>query len=221
MDNPIQELYGKTELPKLEKKKTALLCIDIQYHDASPGFGFFSNTKEDDPRYKYYFQRLKNKVFPNVNKLQELFRNKGMEVIHARIESLTQDGRDRSLEHKRIGCHVPKGSKAADFIPEVAPKGDEIILSKTGSGVFNCTNLDYVLKNLGIDKLVTVGVLTNECIETATRDGADKSYTMYLVEDCMAAFTEDLHKSTLRVLNGVYGFVTDTETIEKLVESIN
>ncbi len=215
MENNAEKLYDKFEEEKFDKEKTALLCIDIQYHDASPGYGFFKNISRDNKEYKYYFDRLEEKVFPNVKKLQSIFREKESEIIHIRIESLTKDGRERSLEHKRIGCLVPKGSKAAEFISQVKPKGDEIIISKTASGVFNSTNIDYILKNLNVDKLVIVGVLTNECIETAVRDAADKSYSVYLVEDGTAAFNEDLHRSSLRTLDGVYCRVVKSEDIFK------
>ncbi len=221
MENNAEKLYDKFEEEKFDKEKIALLCIDIQYHDASPGYGFFKNISRDNEEYKYYFDRLEEKVFPNVKKLQSIFREKESEIIHIRIESLTKDGRERSLEHKRIGCLVPKGSKAAEFIPQVKPKGDEIIISKTASGVFNSTNIDYILKNLNVDKLVIVGVLTNECIETAVRDAADKSYSVYLVEDGTAAFNEDLHRSSLRTLDGVYCTVVKTENlINKINEDI-
>ncbi len=216
MENPVNDLYQGQNIPKLEKKRVGLLCIDIQYHDAAPDFGFFKGTKRDD--FKYYFDRLDDVVFPTVKKLQTLFRENNLEVIHVRIESLTADGRDRSLEHKRIGCHVPKGSKAAEIMPQVAPVEGEIVLSKTASGVFNSTNIDYILRNMGIDQLVIVGVLTNECIETAVRDGADKGYTMYMVNEGMAAMTEELHNSTLKVLNGVYGYSVSYEDIEKMIK---
>lgn len=216
MENPIENLYEGQEVPKLDKKRVGLLCIDIQYHDAAPGFGFFKDTPRDD--HKYYFDRLDDKVFPSVARLQKLFREEGLEVIHVRIESLTADGRDRSLEHKRIGCHVPKGSKAAEIMPQVAPVEDEIVISKTASGVFNSTNIDYILRNLGIDQLVVVGVLTNECIETAVRDGADKGYTMYMIEEGMAAFNETLHNNSLKVLNGVYGYLVAEEDMIKMIK---
>lgn len=217
MENNIEGLYDKFGDENLEKEKIALLCIDMQYHDASPGYGFFKNIERDDEEYAYYFQRLENKVFPNVKELQTIIRDKGSEIIHVRIEALTQDGRERSLEHKRIGCLVPKGSKTAQFIPEVKPIKDEIILSKTASGVFNSTNIDYILKNLGVTQLIITGVLTNECIETAVRDAADKSYSVYLIDDGTAAFNEHLHQNTLKTLDGVYCKVINTEDMIKKI----
>ena len=138
----------------IRKGNIALLCIDLQYLDAARGYGVFTN--ETDPKvpsqsYDYYFDMLEATVLPNVNRLQELFRNHNLEVIHVRIQSLTQDGRDRSMAHKRLDLHAAPGSQEAEFLPEVAPHGDEMIINKTSSGVFASSNLYYVLKNLQID----------------------------------------------------------------------
>lgn len=41
MNNPIKDLYEGQTIPLVDKERVALLCVDIQYHDAAPGFGFF------------------------------------------------------------------------------------------------------------------------------------------------------------------------------------
>lgn len=218
MDNPANDLYQGQALPIFLPNEVALLCIDLQYHDAAPGFGFFKDTPIEAPEFSYYFNRLNQQVFPNVRRLQDALRSQKQEVIHARIEALTQDGRDRGSAHKRIGCLVPKGSKAAEFMPEVAPKGDEIIVSKTASGVFNSTNIEYVLNNLGIKQLIVVGVLTNECVDTTVRDAADRGFTAVVVEDATAAFTEQLHQASLTSLHGAYATVASTDAV---IENLN
>ncbi|MGP4076600.1 cysteine hydrolase family protein [Halobacillus sp. K22] len=214
MRNPSQTLYEDYKSNPLIEGKVALLCIDLQYYDAAPGYGFFQDVSHEDQEYAYYFNRLEDQVFPTVKKLQKIFREQEQEVIHVKIESMTNDGRDRSLEHQRIGCFVEKGSKEAEFIEEVAPLENEIIITKTASGVFNSTNIDYVLRNLGIEQLVVVGVLTNECVETTVRDGADKGYQMYVPEEGVAALTEELNHHSLEVLDGVYADVMSYETVK-------
>jgi len=57
-------------------------------------------------------------------------------VLYTVIENLTRDGRDRSLDYKISGFHVPKGSWDARVIDEIAPGEDEIVLPKTSSSVF-------------------------------------------------------------------------------------
>nr|WP_287286430.1 isochorismatase family protein [Mesorhizobium sp.] len=76
-------------------------------------------------------------------------RSRGVEIMYTVIEALTKDGRDRSLDHKLSNILVPKGSRVAAVMDDVAPAADDIVLPKTSSGVFNSTNIDYVLRNLG------------------------------------------------------------------------
>ncbi|TIM59217.1 MAG: cysteine hydrolase, partial [Mesorhizobium sp.] len=61
-------------------------------------------------------------------------------------------------------------------VPSLAPVGDEIMLPKTSSGVFNSTNIDYVMKNLGVRYLIVAGIMTDQCVDMAVRDAADRGY---------------------------------------------
>lgn len=222
LKDPIKGLYGEGQFPELKVYSCALLCIDLQYSDAARGFGLFSEERisEDKKSFAYYFDRVENIVVPNVKRLQEKARELGMEVIHVRIMSLTRDGRDRSLEHKRIGLHVPPGSKDAEFLPELAPQGDEIVLSKTASGVFNSTQIEYLLRNLGISQLIITGVVTNECVETAVRDAGDRSFEVFVPEDGVAALSEEIHQASLGSMHQTYGVVTSTEVLLAKLEGV-
>ncbi|HDQ15419.1 MAG TPA: cysteine hydrolase [Sediminispirochaeta sp.] len=215
LQDPIKRLYGKEAFPEIKISNCALLCIDLQYSDAARGFGLFTEESivENPSTFGYYFDRLENIVVPNIRKLQDQARALEMEVIHVRIMSLTRDGRDRSLEHKRIGVHVIPGSKESDFLPQVSPQGDEIVLSKTSSGVFNSTAIEYVLRNLDITQLIITGVVTNECVETAVRDAGDRGFEVLVPEDGVAALSEDIHQASLASMHLTYGLVTDTATI--------
>lgn len=196
------------------RERTALLCIDMQYLDAAPGHGVFANATQSgvpDDFQRYYFNRLERIVLPNVRRLQDCFRENGLEVIHIRIQSLTRDGRDRSPSHKRLALLAAPGSKEAEFLPEVAPLGDEIILNKTASGVFNSTNLYYVLNNMQIDSLYITGVYTDECVSTTVRDASDLGFFVTMVEDGCATVTERLHEFTVATLKDRYARMVKTE----------
>jgi len=211
--DPLQHAYRKwlTEnravQESLEKHNTALLVIDLQYLDAAEGFGVFAdaaNSGVPKEAQEYYFKRLHHIVLPNVRRLQDTFRDLKLEVIHTRIQSLTRDGRDRSPGHKRLKLHAPPGSKEAEFLPEIAPKGDELIINKTASGVFNATNLEYILRNMGITGLFVCGVYTNECVSTTVRDASDRGFYTTLINDGCATVTPELHNATIRTLKDRY-----------------
>ncbi len=211
-----KHLYKPEEIPEIKKNKIALLCVDLQYACGAPGYGTCSSVDKEGwekTEFAYYFNRLKNIVLPNVKNLQTKFRNNQMEVIHLHIESLTNDGRDRSLEHKKLGIFNKPGSKEAQILPEVKPIDDEINISKTASGAFNCTNLEYILRNLNIEQLVVVGVVTNECVESTVRAAADKSFTVFVPEDCTATMDHEIHNSAIKAMSHTYAHIVDTETL--------
>jgi nicotinamidase-related amidase len=227
--DPLGEAYRAsiTEAPgltrSLERHNTALLCIDMQYLDAAKGYGVFADAAASGmppESQEYYFDRLKYSVLPNVRRLQDTFRANRLEVIHTRIQSLTQDGRDRSPGHKRLGLHAAPGSKLAEFLPEIAPKGDEIIINKTASGVFTSTNLEYILRNLGITGLFVVGVYSNECVSTAVRDACDLGFYVTLISDGIATVTPELQKATITTMRDRYARVLDTSSAIAEIEEV-
>ena len=218
--DPLRDTYRKsiTHAPavtrSLQAHRTALLCIDLQYLDAAPGHGVFANVAASGipiEAQEYYFERLQNTVIPNVRKLQDAFRAHHLEVIHTRIQSLTMDGRDRSVGHKRLNLHAPPGSKEAEFLEQVAPIENEIVINKTASGVFNATNIEYILRNLDINGLFVVGVYSNECVSTAIRDACDLGFYVTLIADGCATVTPELQKATITTMKDRYARVMETE----------
>ena len=211
------------QIQSLQKHNTALLCIDMQYLDSARGYGVFADALSSGlppESQDYYFDRLSNLVFPNVNQLQEAFRANRLEVIHTRIQSMTQDGRDRGPGHKRLGLHAAPGSKEAEFIPEVQPKGDEIIINKTASGVFNSTNLEYILRNMNIEGLFVVGVYSNECVSTAIRDACDLGFHVTLISDAVATVTPELEHATITTMKDRYARVMSTAEAVAEIEAM-
>jgi len=227
--DPLEESYREsiTQAPgvieSLEQHKTALLVIDLQYLDAAPGHGVFADAEKSGvPKeaQEYYFKRLDHVVLPNVRRLQDRFRDAELEVIHTRIMSMTKDGRERSAGHKRLNLHAPPGSKEAEFLKEVAPKNDEIIINKTASGVFNATNIEYLLRNMGITGLFICGVYTNECVSTTVRDACDRGFYTTLINDACATVTPQLHNATIETIRDRYARVMTTNNALKEIKRV-
>ena len=185
-------------------KETALLFIDVQNFCASRKGGEFKHLSavELEQTFGYYFGELESRVIPNMQRLQKGCRKAGIEVMYTTIESLTKDGRDRSLDYKITGFNVPKGSWDAKVIDAIEPGEDEIYLPKTSSSVFVSTNVDYVLRNLGARYLVVSGVVTDQCIESAVRDACDSGYLVTVVTDACTTYTRERHEFALRSIKG-------------------
>ena len=136
-------------LKTIDARKTTVLLVDVQ------------NSEIDDEhkeRTPWYYQQITEHCLPNMKRIIEVGRSLGMEIMYTTIENLTADGRDRSLDHKLSEIFVTKNSKEGQVIDEVAPGEDDIWLKKTSSGVFNSTNIDYILRNLGMVYLVVMGM---------------------------------------------------------------
>ena len=189
--------------------RTALLIVDMQTAWLKPGR---DPSHSDWPPDHYFYTETSRHVVPNIERLLTAGGSKGVEVVHTIIQSLTSDGRDRSLDHKLTPLHIPPGSPNGAPIPALAPMHDEIVLAKTSSGVFNSTNLDYLLRNMGIHYLIVTGIMTDQCVDMAVRDGADLGYRITCVGDACAAQTPERHLTALRAFGG-YCWVADTEVI--------
>jgi biuret amidohydrolase len=144
-------------------------------------------------------------------------RQSGLTIAHTRIHSLTPDGRDAGRLHKLLGLVIPPGDHFADFLPGVEPAPGEIVIPKTCSSFFTGTNIDVVLRNLGIENVVLVGFYTDQCITTAARDAADTGYYTFVVEDAVAAQTQEYHQQALDHIRDVYaGVFTAADFIRRL-----
>lgn len=193
----------------LDLGKTALLLVDMQRIWLEPGL---DPDHSDWGADHYFYVETRERVIPNHKRLLAAARSAGVEVIHTIIQSLTEDGRDRSLDYKLTPIHVPPSLPEGLPPPELGPVGDEILLPKSSSGVFNSTNLDYLLKNIGIRHLLVAGILTDQCVDMAVRDGADRGYLVACVADACASPTAFRHENAIRAFGG-YCWVTDTATI--------
>ena len=198
--------------------ETALLFIDVQNYCAHRDGSEFKELASgaSDPTLAYYFECMERSAVPNMQRLQAGCRAAGIEVLYTVIESLTQDGRDRSLDYKITGFNVPKGSWDGKVIDAIAPGDDEIVIPKTASSVFNSTNIDYVLRNLGVRYLILAGVLTDQCVESAVRDACDIGYLVTLVPDACATHSQARHDNSLSAIRGYCRQAHTTDLIAEL-----
>ena len=166
------------------------------------------------------------------------------------------------------------------MLPGVEPEEDEILIPKTSCSVFNSTNIEYVLRNLGrygymsyivyivqmffrvevvtlkimvqqqftsgfssftwllfsvtiimlllllhilpfyidlgVTQLMVVGMLSNQCVESAVRDAADRGFLVTLVEDAIAAYSDQEHQAALHNLKGFSRIVSHDKVVDEI-----
>lgn len=198
--------------------RTALLFVDVQNYSCTWEGGEYAalDDAERKRRYGYFFHTLETTALPNMISLQRACRAAGIEVVYTVVESLTADGRDRSLDYKITGFHVPKGSVDARVLRELAPDADEIVFPKTSSSVFISTHIDYVLRNLGVQYLIIAGCLTDQCVDSAVRDACDLGYLVTVPTDACLTLSAERHDWSLRNNRGYCRQRTTGELLEEI-----
>ena len=150
---------------------------------------------------------MNQQVIPTTAKVIDDARQRGVEVIFARIACLKGDGRDRSLSQKKPGFNyllMPKSSEESQIVAELQPQGDEIVLTKITDSALTGTNLRLILSNMGIRDVIVAGIFTDQCISSTVRSLADESFNVIVLEDCCAAATDSIHRNELETLNMIY-----------------
>ena len=217
-------------------RKTALLVIDMQQFLCEP------STPEEEQ--SYLFQTALPPALDQIQILVDAFRtardggcddphqsttntNTGYEVIFVYLQSATLDGRDISLDYKLSGPklthHIPRSTSRLEdiFGPSLVQpqptigKGD-LLVAKTSSSVFCSTNLDYVLRNLGMEQVVVVGQYTDQCVESAVRDAANLGYLVTLAHDACVATSPENQAKGLHGAQGLARIVTTQQVVEEI-----
>lgn len=201
--------------------RTALMIIDMQYHDAWPERGMTAAWEKRFPgSMAYYNERLRDTTIPAIRGLLDFFRAEGRPVIHVVLGSDYQDLRDcpprfrdwtRNLE-KTAGIDDVWWTGNDDFavVDELKPHPGETVIRKTTNGAFNGSDIDRTLQRMQISGLVITGVVTSACVETTARDAADRGYDCVLVSEACADYEQEMHDATLKAFRLYFGRVLDT-----------
>ncbi len=146
--------------------KAGLLIIDFQNYGSNRECGVARMLCEQYPDVAdYYIPRLQSSI-TNTRRLLDRFRASGREVVYTRHGPLLRDGRDMIQRRRRRDTDAiaqtarptlwSRGSFEHEIVSELAPQADELVLDKNASSAFNGTGIDQLLRNLGLETLVSL-----------------------------------------------------------------
>ncbi|MET0742147.1 MAG: isochorismatase family cysteine hydrolase [Microvirga sp.] len=207
------------ELP-FDPDRTALIVIDLQHGCAHPD-GLMGRLAKEQGKPWLLQERwdFVAEILPRVRRLQDACRAASIEVIHVRVKYLTKDHRDGQRSLAREVKAQSSTPFDLEFIEMVAPRGDEIVVDKTSAGTFNSTALDQMLRNMGRDRLICAGVVTEGCVEMTARTAADRGYYTTLVSDGCASSTHLAHYDALQRMTD--GGLIKARTVEEIIGQID
>jgi len=138
-------------------------------------------------------------VIPAIRSVLAEFRQRRLPIFHV-LRVHRPDGSDVEItrqERFRQSPFAVEGTKGAAVIDELSPADGEYILPKKRMSAFIGTELDLMLKTLGISRLFVCGIQTPNCIRTTVFDAIAYNYPVVLVEDAVGASSEEIHRANL------------------------
>lgn len=196
--------------------RRALVVVDLQNGDAHPDSAYVARKRRQhgEAAAEYYLGRLSRVVLPNTQRLVDAFHDEGSTVIFVRIQSLTQDGRDRSPDHRSRGIHFPPGSEESQLLAALAPAPNDIVLSKTSASGFVATGLADLLANLGIRDLLVSGVVTGGCVAATVLDAVRlERFGVAVVEDATATWTPEMQAEGLAQMRAAGAEIVEAASV--------
>jgi nicotinamidase-related amidase len=144
-------------------------------------------------------------VIPKIRSVLAEFRKRSLPVFHI-LRVHRPDGSDVEIIRQELFRKQPfavVGTMGAAVIDELAPFEGEYVLTKTRMSAFIGTELDLMLRTLGVTDLVVCGIQTPNCIRTTVFDGIAYNYPVVLVDDATGAASEEVHRANIRDMQNI------------------
>lgn len=197
----------------LDPTHSALLIIDMQND-------FLSTTGKSEALWNQNVEPMRQ-IIPAIEEVTELFDKFNRPVIRTMTyedpEERTTAGQDRFLffEDNDIEGNVAclRGTEGAElYVP--AREGD-IIVEKNRISAYVGTDLDKIIKDMGIRTMFVVGVKTQRCVARTLQDLSDNAVGLHtvLLEDCVASDNQDAHEQMIQELKKFYPPVITSEVL--------
>lgn len=183
--------------------KTVLLIIDMQIF-------FMSMTKD---------------CLPNILTLSTFFRDHAMPQIftqhgHSELE-LAHPERNQLVRKWGPEGSIAHGSKDWELIPQIArawgEAGKPEIVAKNTYDAFINTNLEERLREMGVERVVLCGVMTDCCCDTTARAAFNRGFETWLVSDACGSANRTQHDRGLKAFEFAFGEVLPSrEVLQRL-----
>ena len=151
-------------------------------------------------------------IVPKTAELLRGARAKGVPVIFC------NDAHLRGVDHelKLWGDHAIAGTEGAEVIPELELcEKDYVVPKRRYSGFFH-TDLDLLLKELGVDTVILTGLHAHMCVRHTAADAYQLGYGIVVAKDATDSFTEEDYLYGIKYLKEVYGAeITDVDSLVK------
>lgn len=151
-------------------------------------------------------------IIPNIRRLLEHARGRGIPVIYANDSHLPKGDKEFQLWPE----HAVAGTWGAEVIDELKPGQGDYVIRKRRYSAFYSTDLDLLLRELDVDTLILTGLVTDICVQHTAADAFFRGYRVIIPRDCVETVTEERHEAALEYMKSTYGCeITTTDELLK------
>ena len=206
---------------KVDPGHTALIVVDYQ-NDFVAQEGVFGRVGFDVQRFR--------DIEPDLSRFIPKVRGRGIPVIFIKCVYNTEDNRYLSdvflsqARRTRSGVYhehplCVDGTWGSKFYGEVQPLEEDIIVVKHRFNAFIDTDLNLILRSMGIRTLIFTGIATHVCVESTVRHAFFYDYYNVVVRDCVATWDEELHRTALKNMDFLFGQVADAKEVFEALDT--
>ena len=153
-------------------------------------------------------------IVPQTAKLLNAARKSGVPVIFCNDAHL--QGIDHEL--KLWGDHAIAGTEGAKVIPELNLRETDYVVPKRRYSGFFRTDLELLLRELGVTTVIMTGLHTHMCVRHTSADAYQLGYKVVVASDATDSFTKEDYDYGIKYLKEVYGAeITDVDSLIKSV----
>ena len=153
-------------------------------------------------------------IVPATAQLLDAARKAGVPVIFCNDSHIK--GVDWEL--KLWGDHAIVGTKGAEVIPELKLSEKDYVVPKRRYSGFFQTDLDILLRELGIDTVIMTGLHAHMCVRHTSADAYQLGYNVVVAKEATDSFTEEDYNIGIAYLKTCYG--ADAYTNAELIEAL-
>jgi biuret amidohydrolase len=165
-------------------------------------------------------EAARERMIPNAARLAAAARAAGVPVVHC-VAARRADGRGSNanarlfMGMRKTPVSLLPGTPAVEVIPEIGVADSDVVLTRLhGLGPMGGTDLDAVLRNLGVTTIVGVGVSVNVGMVDLAFDAVNAGYQMVMPRDAVAGVPEDYAEA---VLDNTLSLVATLATTDEVV----
>jgi biuret amidohydrolase len=212
---------------RVNPSKTAIVTIDMHRGHLDPSVATMPAAPEDCDR-----------VIANGKDVLNFARSRKIPVIHVVLihrhlpgfgsesmkvsfwgavqDFLAEEDRLSPGRKSTTTAHNLEGSPGTQIIPDLYASTDYVINNKKRLDCFYGTDLEILLRTLGIDTVALMGINTNTCVMNTAFSAFNRDFQVVVISDCVASmYGEDLHVLGLENVKRCLGYVLTVEEFKK------